>query len=445
MIKLIEDQLAHLRQLLLLREQFIALINEIIAFIMKYTDVIIDIKMLPDSLEEKITKYDDVVVKIQECEGVLASATDKGKNCLKKNGCRIVRNFDWLHNNEGSVKSRPLLDRDPDSVEHELQKHHKLSQEVKAYLDKFNKISSGIKSEVEHKIFFGNEQPVRNLVHKQIQDAADKIWPSLNNYEQTELSAELSNMQTKLTNCLAQAKTQQGELEREYERWREYKQSVERVKATIDRSKFCDEQVQNLAGVHFNIQSCRMQLEIYNLSARLYAADISLMPQLVSRLENLLLLTQSQTSDITLANQQAQGLQRQSDARNRQLIEQENIELNRLWKELINSLEQRRDNLQTVADKWDDFENKLLGWEKSLGRLLDKFRNVDPVVRSRRHLEDTKHAIQEILSESEELKSSHKDIEALSKSIVTFLREVHQSSAEAIQAKLDNLVKQQNE
>lgn len=52
---------------------------------------------------------------------------------------------------------------------------------------------------------------------------------------------------------------------------------------------------------------------------------------------------------------------------------------------------------------------------------------------------------QEILSESEELKSSHKDIEALSKSIVTFLREVHQPSAEAIQAKLDNLVKQQNE
>uniref|UniRef100_A0A1A9ZET5 Uncharacterized protein n=1 Tax=Glossina pallidipes TaxID=7398 RepID=A0A1A9ZET5_GLOPL len=50
----------------------------------------------------------------------------------------------------------------------------------------------------------------------------------------------------------------------------------------------------------------------------------------------------------------------------------------------------------------------------------------------------------EVLNESEELKSSHKDIEALSKSIVTFLGEVHQPSAEAIQAKLDNLVQQQS-
>lgn len=107
-----------------------------------------------------------------------------------------------------------------------------------------------------------------------------------------------------------------------------------------------------------------------------------------------MLLLQSQASDITLANQQAQGLLRQADSRNRQLIEQDNLELNRLWQDLISSLEQRRENLQSIAEEWDDFENKLLGWEKALGRLLDKFRNVDPVVRSRRHLEDTKHAIQ---------------------------------------------------
>lgn len=85
---------------------------------------------------------------------------------------------------------------------------------------------------------------------------------------------------------------------------------------------------------------------------------------------------------------------READARNRQLIEQDNTKLNRLWQELIASLEKRRDNLQSVADKWDDFENRLLSWEKALGRLSDKFRNVDPVVRSLRHLEDTKHAIQ---------------------------------------------------
>ena len=103
---------------------------------------------------------------------------------------------------------------------------------------------------------------------------------------------------------------------------------------------------------------------------------------------------QSQTSDITLANQQAQSLIREADARNRQIIEKDNSDLNRLWQELIKGLENRRDGLQNLAEKWDDFENRLHGWEKAIGRLQDKFRNVDPVVRSRRHLEDTKHAIQ---------------------------------------------------
>lgn len=51
---------------------------------------------------------------------------------------------------------------------------------------------------------------------------------------------------------------------------------------------------------------------------------------------------------------------------------------------------------------------------------------------------------QELREESNELKSSHKEIEALSKSILTFLGEVHKPSAEAIQAKVDKLVEQQS-
>lgn len=105
-------------------------------------------------------------------------------------------------------------------------------------------------------------------------------------------------------------------------------------------------------------------------------------------------MLQSQTSDLTLVNQQAQALIRQADARNRQLIEQDNAALNRLWQDLVRSLEQRRDNLQQLAEHWDGFENSLHAWEKALGRIEDKFRNVDPTVRSRRHLEDTKNAIQ---------------------------------------------------
>lgn len=60
LIRSIEDQLDRLRQLLLLREQFIALIADITMFITRYTEVIKDIETGGHSTQEKIKKYDDV-------------------------------------------------------------------------------------------------------------------------------------------------------------------------------------------------------------------------------------------------------------------------------------------------------------------------------------------------------------------------------------------------
>lgn len=190
MIKLIEDQLAHLRQLLLLREQFIALINEIISFIMQYTSVITDIEKSPDTIEDKIKQYGNVIVKIQECEALLASANDKGQKIAsegnaadrnsiteqlqslkqqlqnlrklvetqrqkheltlaehKKMAADLTEVLDWLHENEGIVKSRPLLDRDPDSVEREIQKHKSFSKDVHSHLKKIKAINKQTENE----------------------------------------------------------------------------------------------------------------------------------------------------------------------------------------------------------------------------------------------------------------------------------------------------------
>lgn len=60
LIAAIEAQIARLRQLLLLREQFIALITEIMTFITKYTEIVRDIEKGGHTIEEKIKKYDDV-------------------------------------------------------------------------------------------------------------------------------------------------------------------------------------------------------------------------------------------------------------------------------------------------------------------------------------------------------------------------------------------------
>lgn len=50
--------------------------------------------------------------------------------------------------------------------------------------------------------------------------------------------------------------------------------------------------------------------------------------------------------------------------------------------------------------------------------------------------------LQELLTETEQLKSSYQEVTTLSKSVISFLSGVHKPSAEAIQAKIDQLDKQ---
>ena len=185
LIKTIEDQIARLKQLLLLRQQFLGIITEILTFITKYTEIVRDIEKGGQTVEEKIKKYDDVkyqitflqsmliskfyfqvILKIQECEAMLATATDKGQSIAnegsasdrnnvteqlqslkqqlqglrravesqrsqhvltaeahKKLAVELGNALDELHKNEATVRSRPLLERAVASVENEIIKH----------------------------------------------------------------------------------------------------------------------------------------------------------------------------------------------------------------------------------------------------------------------------------------------------------------------------------
>jgi nesprin-1 len=91
-------------------------------------------------------------------------------------------------------------------------------------------------------------------VSQQIQQAADKIWPSLSASEQEELSAEQQQHTQLLKNTLNTAKSQRARLEQGADMWRDYGKTLERVKAVIARTRFTDEPVTTLAGLHFNIQ-----------------------------------------------------------------------------------------------------------------------------------------------------------------------------------------------
>lgn len=60
LINMIENQIKKLRHLLLLRQQFMALVAEITTFIAKYNEVVQDIEKCGKTVQEKIRRYDDV-------------------------------------------------------------------------------------------------------------------------------------------------------------------------------------------------------------------------------------------------------------------------------------------------------------------------------------------------------------------------------------------------
>ncbi|KAF5308513.1 hypothetical protein FQR65_LT06178 [Abscondita terminalis] len=190
LVKNVEDQITRLKQLLLLREQFIALITDIMTFITKYTGVVRDIEKSGKTVEERIKQYDDIILKIQTCEAMLASAEDKGQQ-IAADGTAQDRNnvteqiqsvkqslqnlrravekqrrdhehtaaehrklaselediLDWLHANEAVVRSRPLLRRDIKSVEKELENHYELSSNVNKYLDRIREVQEVTKND----------------------------------------------------------------------------------------------------------------------------------------------------------------------------------------------------------------------------------------------------------------------------------------------------------
>ncbi|EZA53954.1 Nesprin-1 [Ooceraea biroi] len=532
LIRVLEAQIAKLRQLLLLRQQFIALIAEITTFIAKYTEIVRDIEKSGQTTEEKIKRYDDVILKIQECEATLASATDKGQQ-IAAEGSAVDRNnvteqlqslkqqlqalrravetqreqhelaaaehrrlaneladiLDWLESKEKEVKSRPLLERDPTSVEAELKKHNTLCAEVNEHLDKIRSLKESVRHEEgmpgslkemlseavslltslpremeergnylesnmqmrldyaaltdklhnwareaeirlesnkegldfenilgdleEHKIYFSTESSIRELVSQQIQQAADKIWPSLDSYEQEELSAQQQQHTQLLKNTLNTAKSQRSRLEQGAEMWKEYTQSLERVRAVISRTRFTDEPVTTLAGLQFNIQKITHALN-----------DI-----------------QNQQFELDLLNERGQEVLRLADVNNKKAIESQLSEISSEWRELVSGLEGRRDALEALSRHWEDLEAQWALIETRLTAIEEKNKLIDTVVRSKQHLQDTVKALEELVTEAEKLKPATEEVKSLAGPVLAYLAAFTEAPARSLEERLEKLQK----
>jgi len=119
-------------------------------------------------------------------------------------------------------------------------------------------------------IFFSSEASIRELVSQQIQQAADRIWPSLTGSEQEELSREQQQHTQLLKNTLNSARSRRAQLEQDAEIWRDYCQTVDKVKSVLARTQFSDEPVTSLAGLHFNIQKITHALNDIHVSHLFY-------------------------------------------------------------------------------------------------------------------------------------------------------------------------------
>ncbi|KAF2357498.1 Spectrin repeat [Trinorchestia longiramus] len=190
LMSILEKQITRIRQLILVRQQYSSLVSEISTFISRYTIIVGDIEKSELVVSDKLKKLRAVIIKIQECEGQLTSAQDKGsiigeeghvedRNAIMEelqtlrsglsNLRREVENkqqeheitaeshkklqvelntaMEWLFEQESELKSRPLLTLEVESADDEINTHNTLSQDIKNQLEKVKSILAMAKKE----------------------------------------------------------------------------------------------------------------------------------------------------------------------------------------------------------------------------------------------------------------------------------------------------------
>ncbi|XP_071454288.1 muscle-specific protein 300 kDa-like [Hetaerina americana] len=536
LIHTIEGQIAKLRQQLLLREQYIALITEIISFITKYNEIVREIERSGHSVEEKIKRYSDVILRIQECEGLLASASDKGQQIVDEGATAADRNsvtqqlqslkqqlgalrrevekrrgeheataaehrkllseleeaLDDLHQKESTAGSLPLLQRDPASVLEEMEQNEVLVRDVGQQLDKVRTILESVRHDEglpgplterlseasvllttlpraleertaylkinrqyrqeygtlskqlhdwireaedrlqkgkdgvdfenvlsdleEHKVFFGGEATILELAQQKLQKSADQIWPSLCASEQEELSREQQHNTQLLKNTLNSARSHRAELEQDAEIWKDYLQTMDRVRSILGRSQFTDEPAATLAGLQFNIQKIKHAL-----------SEIG-----------------GQQNELDLLNERGREITRQSDPFNCERVKQQIQNINKDWNNLMHDLESRRDTLNNLSGQWKEFENKWQDFESFLVAYEERARHVDTVVRNKPQIEEARTSLHDLLEEVEGHKSAHEEVLFLSGSVLTYLSAIAEPASASLKEKLEKLTKSYN-
>lgn len=381
----VEKQIGTLRQAQTLREQYYALIDQVNGAISKLKLEIMEIDKTCDPIEDKIKRYDELMAKIQECEGLLASTNDKGQKIategtvadgnliaeqmqsLKQQLQTLRKQIEtqrhrdevtlaehnklatdlsalllWLHNNEAACKSRPLLERDPESVDRELTKHTKFADDVRKHLaqlaaiDEKSDADSGMPASIRdqlsegrslctnlpkelderakyladskthridyiakaahfkdwlnqaelclenskhgidfahlpanidsYKSYFENERAARELITVGIQQTVDAIWPTLQTFDQNELSEEVRQQKNKLEAVLSAAKKHRAQLDQSLSDWLAYRDLVAAIEALLEKVHVEEAPASTLTALQAEVQKATTALRDLKVS-----------------------------------------------------------------------------------------------------------------------------------------------------------------------------------
>jgi len=181
----IEGNVSKCRKLVILNQQYAALVGEVQSFISRFTPILSGIKSGPASVESKLRQCDELIGPLQEAEAKLSTATDKGAQIMEEVGVEdrngIVRELqeikqglhslrtaastlraefeqlasehlkaageldvgiNWLHDKEGTIKSRPHLHIS--NCEEELRAQMALETDVNSRLIDLEEILEGM-------------------------------------------------------------------------------------------------------------------------------------------------------------------------------------------------------------------------------------------------------------------------------------------------------------
>ncbi|XP_058454305.1 muscle-specific protein 300 kDa isoform X8 [Malaya genurostris] len=202
MIIAIEEQLKCSKSMLVLRDQFIAAINEVVKSITKIHTDFNEIEQFAQDIEDRLKRYMDILHQIHLCGGLLSIATDKGhaianegtdhdrhnimdqlhslqlqldsirrsveieQDEYKKqhifyqtttNG--LMELLDWFQQNNDVIKSRPKYSDDTNVSADYLKSHEKISIHARSNINKISELLNKLKAaaklptELQEKVF----------------------------------------------------------------------------------------------------------------------------------------------------------------------------------------------------------------------------------------------------------------------------------------------------